>query len=170
MRQRTDTPTRGEVTETVDTHKDDMSEKVDELDVIATDTETVRDTLESLDFNGTSEGGDQVEEAIEQADDVTVEKFNEEDEVLEEIQDELEQYESELQERTDSSESDSGLVSDAIDQITTEETKGELENAKSEIDDDITFLTDQNSIARESREETEESQQELQNRVHGGKE
>ena len=41
MRKKNDTLTRSEVTENVEKHKEDMSEKVDELDTIATDKETV---------------------------------------------------------------------------------------------------------------------------------
>ena len=169
MRRKSDTPTRGEVSEKVETNKEKMDENLESLDVIASDSETVRDTLDSLDFNGTAEGASDVTGAIEKASDVTVEKFNEEDEQLEEIQSESEEYEKNLQERNESSESDSKKVCDAIGQIATEETKGELEQAKSEIDDDINFLSEQNDIARESREETEKSQQEHRGRVQGGR-
>ena len=58
MARKSDAPTRSEVTDTVEKHKDDMSEKIEELDLIATDSETVRETLESLEFDGTAEGGD----------------------------------------------------------------------------------------------------------------
>jgi len=169
MRNKSDTPTRGEVSERVEKSKEQMDEKVNDLDLIATDAETVRGTLESLDLNGTSEGSDAVESAIEEAENVTVEKFDEEDEALQEVQSDMEDFEGELQERTDSSESDSEQVSEAIGQITTEETKGELEQAKSEIDDDIEFLKEQNETAREAREENTQLQQEHRSRVQGGK-
>lgn len=169
MRNKSDTPTRGEVSERVEKSKEQMDEKVNDLDLIATDAETVRGTLESLDLNGTSEGSDAVESVIEEAENVTVEKFDEEDEALQEVQSDMEDFEGELQERTDSSESDSEQVSEAIGQITTEETKGELEQAKSEIDDDIEFLKEQNETAREAREENTQLQQEHRSRVQGGK-
>ena len=169
MRNKSDTPTRGEVSERVEKSKEQMDEKVNDLDLIATDAETVRGTVESLDLNGTSEGSDAVESAIEEAENVTVEKFDEEDEALQEVQSDMEDFEGELQERTDSSESDSEQVSEAIGQITTEETKGELEQAKSEIDDDIEFLKEQNETAREAREENTQLQQEHRSRVQGGK-
>jgi uncharacterized protein YjbJ (UPF0337 family) len=169
MRNKSDTPTRGEVNERVEKNKEQMNEKIDDLDLIATDAETVRDTLESLDLSGTSEGSDSVEGAIEEAENVTVEKFDEEDEALQEVQSDMKDFEGDLQERTDSSESDSEKVSEAIGQVTTAETKGELDQAKSEIGDDIEFLKEQNETAREAREENEQLQQEHRSRVQGGK-
>jgi hypothetical protein len=169
MRRKGDTPTRSEVTETVEKHKDDMSEKVEELDTIATDTETVRDTLESLDFGGTSDGAEEVESAIDQAEDVTVEIFDREDENLEEIQGDTEEYEGELQERTDSSESDLDKVSDAAGKIETQETVGELENAKAAVSSDIEFLREQDETAKQAREENEQLQQNHRSRVQGGR-
>ena len=169
MRKRSDTPTRSEVAETVDKHKEDMSEKVEELDTIATDTETVRDTLEALDFEGTADGADEVETAIEQAEDVTVEIFDREDENLEEIQGDTEEYEGQLHERTDSSESDLDKVSDAAGKIETQEAVGELENAKAAVSSDIEFLQEQDETAKQAREENEQLQQEHRTRIQGGK-
>ena len=168
MRRKSDAPTRGEITEKIDTQKTDMSEKAEELDTIATDTETVRETLESLDFEGTSEGADEVESAIEQAEDVTVEIFDTEDENLEEIQSDAEEYEGELQERTDSSESDLDKISDAAGEIETQETVSELNNAEAAVSSDIEFLNEQDETAREAREENERLQQEHRSRVQGG--
>jgi uncharacterized phage infection (PIP) family protein YhgE len=169
MRRKNDTPTRSEVTETVEKHKDDMSEKVEDLDTIATDTETVRETLESLDFGGTADGADEVENAIEQAEDVTVEIFDREDGNLEEIQSDTAEYEGELQERTDSSESDLDKVTDAAGKIETQETVGELENAKASVSSDIEFLKEQDETAKQAREENEQLQQDHRSRVQGGR-
>lgn len=168
MRRKTDTPTRGEVTERVEKNKEDMTEKVEELDTIATDTETVRETLENLDFDGTVEGVDAVEAAVEQAEDVTVEIFDGEDQSLEEIQSEAEEHEGELEGRSDSSESDYEKVSEATDQVATADTMEELGRAKAEIRDDIDFLNEQNETAKEAHEESERLQQAHRDRVHGG--
>jgi len=165
MRKRSNTPTRGEVTEKVEKNNDQMEEKVEELDTIATDTETVRETLENLDFSGTAEGTDAVEAAIENAEDTSVEIFEGEDENLEEIQADAEEYEGELHERSDLSESDFDKASEATDQIAMESTKAELERARSEIRDDIDFLNEQNETAQEIREENEQLQQEHRARV-----
>ena len=169
MRRKSDTPTRSDVECKVEESNNEMSEHLEELDVIATDKETVTETLESLDFNGTSEGSDEVEGAIEQAENVTVERFDEEDEMLREIQNESAAIEAELQERSDSSESDCEKVSDTIGRITTEEAKSELQQAESEIGADIEFLDSQNEAAREAREENEQLQQEARSRVQGTK-
>ena len=170
MRSKSDTPTRSEVTGKIEESKNEMSEGVENLDVIAKDSETVADTLDSLDSLGTTEGAEAAIGAIETASEVTGDIFDKTDEELNEYVDsEVKEHERELDERVDSSESDSEKVSDAIGQITTQETKGELEQAHSEIDDDIEFLTEQEQAARESREETEKTQQEHRSRIQGAK-
>ena len=168
-RRKTDTPTRGEVTEKVKENTEKMEEGVEKLDTVASDTETTRETLESLDFSGTAEGTDFIEEAIEKAEDLTVDIFDGQDEELDEfIDSEVKEHEQELQERTDSSESDFEKVSDAVDQIATDQTKDELERANTEIRDDIEFIDEQQQASQESREENETLQQQHRNRVHGG--
>ena len=79
----------------------------------------------------------------------------------------MKEHEQELQERTDSSESDLEKVSDATDQIATDQTKEELERAKTEIRDDIEFIDEQHQASREAREENELLQQQHRGRVHG---
>ena len=99
-KRKSDSPTRGEVKEKVEKNEEEMTEKVEDLDTTATDTETVRETLENLDFEGTAEGVDSVAEAVMEAEDVTVDIFDEEDEELNEyIDSEVKEHEQELQER-----------------------------------------------------------------------
>lgn len=166
-KRKSDSPTRGEVTEKVERHKDDMTEKVEGLDIIASDTETVRETLENLDFEGTAEGQDRVQESVEQAENISIDIFDTTDDTLETIQSETEEYESELEERTDSLDSDADKVAEAIDRISTEETNKELEQTRQEIREDEDFLADQEEIAKQAREENEELQIKHRGRVHG---
>ncbi|MFC1676608.1 hypothetical protein ACFL3G_06050 [Planctomycetota bacterium] len=158
-------PTRSEVTDTVQKHEDDMTEKVEDIDIVATDAETVDETLENLDFEGTAEGTEAIESAMEEAEDVTVEIFEEEDENLEEMQSDAEDYQDELQERTDSSEEDLGEIVDASGQIETQETIDKLVEAKSAVLEDIDFLNEEIEHAEEAIEETENQQQEHRSRV-----
>ena len=165
MRKRNDVPTRNELTETIEKQEDDMSEKAEELETTVSDVETVRDTLDSLDFGGTAEGADEVETSIENAEDVTVEVFERQDEGLEEIQGDVEDYESELQGRHGSSESDLGKLSDASGHVETQETVNELVNSKEGLLRDIEFLSGQTDRAKEARDESERVQNELQGRL-----
>jgi len=169
MRKRGDTPSRSEITEKVETAKTDMSEKIGELDIIATDKETVTETLENLDFEGTAEGTDDIESAVEQAEYVTIEIFDEQDENLEEIQSDTEEYEGELEERSDASESDRERITDAASKIETTDTVNELEKAREAVSNDIEFLNEQDETAKEAREENERLQQEHRARVQGGR-
>lgn len=169
MRKKGDTPSRSEITEKVETGKTDMSEKIEELDIIATDKETVTETLEGLDLEGTAEGTDDIESAIEQAEDVTVEVFDQEDENLEQIQSDTEEYEGELEERSDASESDRETITDAASRIETTDTANELDKAREAVSSDIEFLNEQDQTAKEAREENERLQQEHRSRVQGGR-
>jgi len=165
-KRRTDLPSRGEVKEKVEKSKQDMQEKAEELDIIASDTEVTRETFDNLDFEGTADGTEIIQEAIQEAEDVTVDIFDEEDENLEQIQTDTEEYEDQLQGRSDTSQSDLGKVTDAAERIATEETKDELGKAKEEIHEEIEFIDSHQESAREARQENEQIQKQHQNRVH----
>lgn len=168
MKKRKDVPTRHDVKDRGDGYEKDMGEKETNLDTIASDVETVRRTLESLDFRGTSEGVQDVERTIESAENVTEQEFGKEDEELERIQQENQEFEGDLQERKDSSESDIGKVSDATGSIKTQETIRELIRAKDAALRDIGFLTEHLERARRAREDSDAAQERLRRRVHGG--
>ena len=168
-RNKTDMQRRNEITEKIDHDRDEMAEKTERLDTVASDNEIVTETLDGLDLDGTAEAAERIEAAIEQAQDVTHEVFEQEDDDLTEMLTETREYEGELHERSDASESDLGKVSDTADQVATEETKRELEQAKAEIDDDLLFLQERREAAREAREENERLQQESRSRLQSGR-
>jgi len=165
MGKRNDVPTRGEVSESVKKHQADMVRKEEDLGVLATDTETVRSTLDSLDFGGTSEGVDAVQGAIEEAENVTVEIFEREDEVLEDIQRDSEDYQNDLQGRAETAEMDLGRISDASGRVETQETVSRLADAKNAVMEDRDFLRDEVERSDEARNESDRMQKELQDRV-----
>jgi hypothetical protein len=169
MARRKDVPTRHEVTEKIETTKRGMEGKVTDLDKIASDVETVRQTLEQLDFGGTAEGGEEVENSIKGAEDVTTEVFDREDEGLEQIQRDNQDFEGKLQDHRGSSESDLGKISDSRAKIETKETVSELEKAREAVLRDMDFLAEQVRRAIDARKESDAAQERLQARVHTGK-
>lgn len=169
MARRKDTPTRHEVTEKIDVDQKDMQEKEVDLDKIASDVETVRKTLGSLDFRGTAEGSEEIERSIEGAEEVTKTEFGKEDETLDRIQADNQEFEKGLQDRRGASESDMGKVSDASGKIETKETTRELEKAKEAVRRDINFLGGQISRASDARKKSEAIQEKHKARVHTGK-
>lgn len=166
---RKDTKTQGDITDTVDRSSTDMNVKVEDLDKLQRDVQTVRETLESLDFGGTRECGDAVEESMSSAEDVTVDTFDREGEQLDEIQGENESYEGELHEHSDSDKSDIEKVSDASSRTETGDTISELVRAKEAAMRDIDFLAEQIQRAKDARETSEKTQQEYTQRVHSGR-
>ena len=168
-RRRSDTPSQGEITEKVDKRKEDMREKGEEMDESVSDVETVRQTLESLEFAGTAEGGEAVEQAIEGAEDTSVDEFDQRSGDLEGIHQETHEDEDGLQERSDTTSEDLGKISDASGEIHSDATDNELVAAKESAMRDIEFLDDHRSQAEQAREESERLQQEYQARVNAGR-
>ena len=169
MAKRKDVPTRQEVSKKIEKNRKDMELKEINLDWIASDVETVRQTLEKLDFGGTAEGFDQVETSIKGAENVTADVFDREDEDLEQIQKDNQEYEGEIQDRRKSSESDLGKISDSSARIETKETINELIQAKEAALKDIDFLAEQIERAKGARDKSDSIQKRIQARVHSGK-
>jgi hypothetical protein len=168
MARHKDVPTRHELTDREQEHEKGMEVKEIDLDKIASDVETVRGTLENLDFGGTSEGTEEVEKSIEAAEDVTVQEFKREDEELEQLQSGNQEFEEGLQDRQGFSESDIGKITDAAGKIETKETINKLEMAKEAALRDMEFFSEQIERARSARERSNAAQEKLQSRVHAG--
>lgn len=168
MARRKDVPTRHELTDQGQEHDRGMEAKEIDLDKIASDVETVRGTLDNLDFGGTSEGTEEVERSIEAAEDVTVQEFDKEDEELEQLQSDSQEFEDGVQDRRGSSESDIGKITDAAGKIETKETLNQLEKAREAVLRDIEFLSEQIEHARSAREKSNAARQKLQSRVRAG--
>lgn len=169
MAKRRDVPSKGEVTERIEKSNKDMEGKEVDLEKVASDVETVRQTLEKLDFGGTAEGADQLEKSIESAEDVTTEVFEREDENLERIQSNSQEFEGEITDHRDTSESDLGKISDSSARIETKETINELVRAKETVLRDIDFLAGQINRASDARKKSDAVQEKLKSRVHTGK-
>lgn len=168
MARRSDTPTRGEVTEQVEKHQEDLREKADDVEETVADVGTVRQTLDALELAGTSEAGDAVEQSIEGAEGVSTNEFNQESQELDQIEGETEEHEEELGERSDTTSSDLGKISDASGRINSDAANGELVKAKEAAMRDIEFLGDQAKRAQEAREESRRLHEGHQSRISAG--
>jgi hypothetical protein len=169
MAKRGDLPTRSEIEDNVEKHKESMSEQVDELDIYATDTETVRDTRDSLDVDLTADGADQMLDSMDSAEDVTIDAFEREDDQLDQIMDEAQEYSDELNERQDSARDDLEKISDGSSRIETSETVNELAHAKAAVMEDMDFLDDNEKKAEDAQNETEQARKALQQRIDSGR-
>ena len=129
----------------------------------------MRQTLEELDFGGTAEGCEGIEQAIDGAEDVSVDEFDSESNELEEIANESEEHEGELHERNDTTTTDLGKISDASGRIHSDTANTELIAAKESALRDIEFLSDQAKRAQEAREETQRIHDEHFGRVNTGR-
>ena len=160
-----DVPNRSEIERKIEKADKEMEEKGDMLDDIATDLETIRNTLENLDLGGTKEGADELEASFENTDRTTTEIFNEKDGELDQVQEENKEYEHEIEERKNSSESDLGKVSEASAKINTQESINELLKAKEAGLQEIDFLKDQIDRVREAMSKSDSIQEDLKNRI-----
>lgn len=162
--------TRGEIQDNIQKQHDDMNEITGDLDIKATDTEIVRETLDSLDMDGfTAEGSDEVVDTIETAEDKTVELFEEEDEKLGEVVEQAKDYTDELEESQESDQKDLEKVCGASEKIETDETRDELAHTKSSIMEDLEFLDEQEKDGVDNQQETEQARKELQQRINSGR-
>ena len=169
MSRQTDLPRQHDIRERVDRNSERMKDKEVDLDRAASDVETVRRTLENMVLGGTAEGSDAVEEAIETADEVAGEEFENEDKELEDMQRETGEHEGELEGRSDASEKDAKEIDEAEKAIKTRAAITEIARAKEAALRDIDFLAEQIRRAREARDESERVQQDLTGRVRSGR-
>ncbi|MBN2328685.1 MAG: hypothetical protein JXR73_16205 [Candidatus Omnitrophica bacterium] len=161
MRGKSELPARSDIEADIEASREEMRDKEENLDALAKDVETVRRTLESLDFSGTLEGAEEVESAVEKAEDVTVEIFDQEDQELDQKQDANEDYQNEMDDRSKSTESDAASLDDAAGEIATQETMDALNEAKESALREVEFLAEQIERVRQAREESEQIQQSL---------
>jgi hypothetical protein len=158
--------TRGEITAEVEESDQSMQEQLEEMEKGDADVQTVRETLGSLEFGGTSEGNDAVQSALDDAESVGVVVFDEKDGKLDELQDENEGVQDGLRDQTDADEKDEQGVSDAGGRIAFEQTLKALDDVKRQINDDIEFLKSHIEQAMNSVAESEAKQQEHRDSVH----
>lgn len=168
MAKKSDLPTHDEIEENVTEQGEKTDEKIQELEVLTEDAETVAETLDSLE-GSTVEGKEDAESDVEAASDVTCEMHEEENSNLDSIQEETEEYENELDERHATAESDLGKISDASGRIETQETVDKLADAKTTVLEEMDFLNDNNEKASDIRNESEQAQAELENRINSAR-
>ncbi len=167
MARRNDMRSRPEISQEIETKKEEMDTKETELDKIASDCETVRHTLENME-GGTLEGFEETEKSIEDAEDITVEVFEGTDQELEDVQSETQDFEGDIQENRNSAESDLGKISDASGKIDTTETINKLVEAKEKVIKDMEFLATEIDRAQEAREKSDAVQEKHRGRIQKG--
>jgi hypothetical protein len=143
-----------------------MQEQLEELEKGDADVQTVRETLGAMEFGGTSEGNDAVRSALDDAETVGIDVFDEKDGKLDEVQNENEGMQDGLREQTDADEKDEQGVSDAGGRTTGEQMLKALDHVKRQLNDDIEFLKSQVEQAMKSVAASEAKQQEHRSRVH----
>ncbi len=160
---------RNELNETQDKQAEDMRELHEHLEKKAEDLTTVRRLLEDLDLGGaTSEGAVELEGAVDRAERVTEEVFDQDDDALERVQSDAEEERSEVNERKDTSENNLGHITDATAPLDTQETIDQIREGKEAILADIDFLQELVQRAKDTIEESENTQKDLRN-IRSGK-
>ncbi len=146
-----------------------MREKAEQLDTIATDKETIDETLESLQRIGTVEGLGEMEGHVEQAEDATVEAYEGESAELDEIHEESEEFEGEVDERAEATEGDRERIAEARDRVETGDAARELAEAEAAEAQDVEILHEFLNRAQEGREESQNQKAEYDARMSGGR-
>ncbi len=139
--------------------------KEDEFEEAVQDSERVDETHESLDFGGTDEGADAVEQNLDGAQDAAGEAADERDTALEQIHSEGETHETELDERAESNESDQTKIAQTESESTLKETLEWVARSLDAIKEDLAYLKESHEKAADSRQESERRQSELRTRI-----
>ena len=169
MAPHSDVPTHHEIEETVEENEQDMSEKLEELEVLTEDVETTRDLEAALDLNTTVEGAEEVEMLVESAENETVDIFEQEDHNLEDIQQDTQDYADEIDDRHETAEMDLGKISEASCELRTAEPINRMADAKASVLTEMDFLRDNNQRAEDAKAENMQAQQALEARINSGK-
>lgn len=167
MKRRRHSESRSEVEKKVETSEKKLDERVDALDKMDKDVRIVREMIADMEFGGTLEGADELEQSVEATEDTAVEVFDEGNQKLEEVETENEALEGDLKEKKETNESDQGKLEDSKQKIEAGKTLQELEQAKENVLRDIQFLADKITRAKEARDQALEEQKGMKNRVHG---
>jgi len=159
---------RNDIAENVSISREGMEEKREDLDVDASDHETVVEVRENLEGEGTEEGVAEVRDQIERARDVTEDIFEADGEDLEDIQDEAKDSQDDLEERSEAVGRDVEKVSDGLERIQLQETTNELRRAEESARGDREFLDEHIEQLDEAIEKSETEYEELKARVRAG--
>jgi len=160
---------RSEISGKVENHQAEMSEKGEQIDKSVGDIEVERQTREQMDLSGTAEAAESIEQALEAAENVSVEAYEAESQELEQVLSEAETHEAELRERSDAASADLDKLSDANSRLHGDSATRELAKATEESRRDIEFLKEHEARAREAREESRRLHEERQQRVSVGR-
>lgn len=169
MARKGDLGTRGEVTERVDRNANDLQEKADASEKVVEDVETVRETRDEVELGGTADGADEVEQALDTAEDTAVDIFDDRDEEVEQQQEDSEEHEEALREGRETCESDREKIADKGSRIDTAEVAHKQDEVHEATNREIEFLDDYEGREAAAREESEQLQREHQVRAHAGR-
>jgi len=160
--------TRGEVEAKVEHHREEVSEKTEQLDKDVNDVETERTTLDGLELEGTSEAAETVERALQEAEKASQQEFSGHSQELEHLHEGAGADQKDLQERSDSTDQDARRIEGAGEKIQGDAARNELEEARDSARRDIEFLQEHIDRLRQALDESDRRHQEQQSRVNAG--
>ena len=157
---------RGEIDEKVTRTQEDIQRIQESLGREEHDITVTRETLDQLEGDGTEEGALEVREAVEQAEDVTTEIFDDDAEELDGVHGEGRECEVDLDEGSESVLRDTERIGDVMDQVSTQENIHELERALDHAQRDKDLLDRHIERLQELIRQSESDYQDLYAQVH----
>jgi len=149
-----------------ETSEHDLEEQLDVLGEKHEEVEAVRDTIGKLDFGGTLEAGEHLEDDMGEVEDAAMEVFDKEDGKMEDVEGENEDIEESLTETMEGNEAEQEKLEGLRPDIETDVTRRKIEEAMQTIVKDVEFFADQIVQAIEAREQAKRTQEDLKGRVH----
>lgn len=158
--------TRQEVRGEIHGIREELRKKEKDLGIVKDDYEVVERTKQSLQPAGTADGGGEVIELVNRAQEVTGEVFEKEDKALETVQERSEAQGERVREQSEAVKDNLERLAEARSTVVTRETAGELDRAKRSSEDEGRFLHEVMKEEQEQRQESKRIEAELRARVH----
>ena len=168
MRTRTETRSRGEISGRVDRTAEDMDSRGADLEDRRSEVQSLREAVENMDFGGTSDAIEIMENALDNAEKVVVDTAERQSEELDEVQADNAEHGDELQDRADADRGDAENISDVSSGISIGESVNELTRARDKLLEDFDFLDDALKRAQEAGERSEEHQNKVREFIMSG--
>jgi len=169
MRSRHHNPTRSQLSEALERHKCELHEGEESAGEATDDIEILRELDAQLEYAGTAEGADSLEEGMRETQDVADSVYEERETVLESEQGQNREFGEELGEKSATNEADLSKVTETDRQMKTAEPRGELKRLERAIQDDQAFLGDRIATSHDRGQESERLLDELRRRAKSGR-
>ena len=157
-----------EIRDEADQTTEDMDRRGTDLEERGAEVESIREAVAEMDFGGTSDAIEIMESALDRAEDVVVETFDQQSDELDDVQAGNAEQGEELHERSEADRGDAERISETSVRISTRESANELTRARDAVLDGLDHLIEQITRRKEAGERSKEHQNTVRELIKSG--